>query len=409
VASVPVTSGNTNNVNNGSRMCVRTTAGIPYVVVCDATDASIEVWKGNSTTPTSFAEQDTTHNPDATTFGSMSAAIDSTGVIHIVYVEYISKSDDLEYVTFNTNTDVFAGAATINTDLGGESTSIANLYTSIAIDKNDIPHVAYVGVEANAGTIGKVVRYENRIGGAWNGTGVEVEGQTGNKDCVCPDITFNSSNIPIISYLNDDDDDLARAVGNANDAASFTLVDLDATALSGSCTSVCVDKSDNIFVAGVDSDTTVMVYNGTTQRDTGVTPASPYAVSLVAHENDIYVFYEDANNDIAYSKSVDGGVNWVATAVVETGTFNTVRARGSRFATFASPTVALGTPADDATNVSVTPALKMTGTDTDTKIDYVFVDESASPDVQWNTLTITADEVEYEVQVDTSVNFDSQA
>src|SRR3990167_4025125 len=108
MAAIAVTSANTNNTLNGNRVVVRTSAGIPYVVVNDSTDGSIEVWKGDGTTPTSFTEQDTANNPDATTYGSMSAAIDSTGVIHIVFMEYISKSDDLEYITFATATDTFA-------------------------------------------------------------------------------------------------------------------------------------------------------------------------------------------------------------------------------------------------------------------------------------------------------------
>ena len=428
MAAIAVTSANTNNINNGNRVVVRTSAGIPYVVLVDATDASIEVWKGDSSTPTSFTEQNTTNNPDATTYGSMSAAIDSTGIIHIVFMEYISKSDDLEYVTFNTNTDVFAGAATINTDLGGESSSVGGLYTSIAIDSNNIPHVAYVGVEANAGTVGYVVRYENRIGGAWNGTGVEVEGQTANLDCVFPDIAIDSNNIPVIAYYNDANDDYTAAIGNVNDAASFTLFDVSSMAGSSSGVrypSIAVDSSGNQHVAyqyeaGVnDWDIRIRKHNvgdawSTWQAeenvDTSFASTSPgnSGVSLVIKETKRYIFTEDFDvDDIVYYTDASG--SWVGPTTIETGTFEKVKARWSKFATFnVAPTVALNTPNDAATGVSTTPDLVFTGTDTDTKIDYVFVDETASPDVQWNTLTVAGDEIEYNVQVDTAVGFDSQ-
>src|SRR3990167_617019 len=253
MAATLVVSTNVNVViPNGTRGCVRTSTGIPYVVLFDSTDDKIEVWKGNSVTPTSFTEKDTANSPVGATYGSISAAIDGNGIIHIVWCEYISKSDDLEYIQFDTGDDTFKNATTINADLGAESTTVSRLFTSIAIDSNNIPHVAYVGVESNAGTFGQVVRYENRIGGVWNGTGVEVEGQTGNKNCLDPDITINASNIPIISYVNSDDDVLSRAVGNTNDATSFTLVDLGPVTIDICRTSICIDSGGTIYVASLD-------------------------------------------------------------------------------------------------------------------------------------------------------------
>ena len=334
------TAGNNYNTSNGNRVVVRTSAGIPYVVVVDATEASIKVFKGNSTTPTSFSEQDTADNPDATTYGSMSAAIDSTGVIHIVFVEYISKSDDLEYITFDTGTDQWGTIATINSDLGAESTSVANLYTSIAIDSNDIPHIAYTGVEANAGTVGWVVRYNNRIGGAWNGTGVEVEGQTGNKDCLRPSITIDADDNPYIAYVNEDDDDVGVATGDANDATSFSLFDVETdneTTSGQNGVSVAVDSSGNHYVSYRDESDTFIYINKhnhdapwttwqarQTNSNNGINP------SLVVDGVDVYVFYEDdVTNDIVYDKysGVWGSGTWLGEVVLEAGTFNTVKTK----------------------------------------------------------------------------------
>lgn len=56
--AVNVTSGNTDNntIVRGARVVVRTSAGIPYVIVENQTDDRIDVWKGDGITPTSFAE-----------------------------------------------------------------------------------------------------------------------------------------------------------------------------------------------------------------------------------------------------------------------------------------------------------------------------------------------------------------
>ena len=93
------------------------------------------------------------------------------------------------------------------------------------------------------------------------------------------------------------------------------------------------------------------------------------------------------------ASGLDGGVGLVTAAMASAGTIDGgTDAISSGYAWgvigFAlipelSPTVALGTPTDDATGVSTTPALVFTGTDGN------------------------ADEVEYEIQVDTSATFDS--
>ena len=386
MAAITVTSANNNRTINGNRVCVRTAAGIPYVVVNDYTDESIEVWKGDAATPTAFTEQDTANNPDNTTYGSMSAAIDSTGIIHIVWCKYVSKSDDLLYITYNTGTDLFGTIATINADLGGESTAVTNLYTSIAIDSNDIPHVAYVGVEANAGTVGQVVRYENRIGGAWIGTGVEVEGQTGNVDCFKPSITIDADNKPVITYFNNDDFSVGTAIGNANDATSFTLFDIaDGTAGHG-WLSIAVDSSGNHWVAYKyydgsgyylrrqkhnygDAWTTWqaadVLYNSTSLSDTAIAP------SIICDGADTYVFIELINNDIYYFKNTDAGVS------IETGTYNTAKAKWAYWVDFDSTGANRGA--------------KTGGTNgSRTELDYTFTDETATPDIWWNSLSIGA-------------------
>ncbi|MCK5017981.1 MAG: hypothetical protein KAS32_13075, partial [Candidatus Peribacteraceae bacterium] len=324
-------------IAQGARVVVRNSAGIPYVVVENLTEDAICVYKGNATEPTSFAEKDDGNNPTGTIYGSCSAAIDSDDIIHIAYMLDDGKDSQLLYCTFDADaggsTDTFAGVDTVIVDdLGEDPTAIANLQSAIAIDSNDKPHIAYVGNVKSGGDTNFTVSYVNKTGASWTASPVEVEGVTNTVDCKYPDICIDADDIPVISYLNDTDDTADYGYGNANDATSFTLGVLDATALSGSSTSVCVDSSGDHFFASVDADGTILGHWINSDwssfglvRDTGTTGSSP---TIVADGTDVYVFYEDADNDIAYSKSTDNCVTWDPNGTaLDEGTFNTVKAK----------------------------------------------------------------------------------
>jgi hypothetical protein len=421
MAAIQVTAANINGVTNGNRVVVRNSAGIPYVVVENYDNASIDVYMGNSATPTSFAEQDFTHNPDATTFGSVSAAIDSAGIIHIVYAEYISKSSDLEYVQFDTATNLFQNAVPINSDLGEEDTAITNIQTAIAVDLNNIPHILVSSAFKVGGSTQITVQYNNRINAFWNVSMIEIEGATAGKACDFPSIAIDLDNKPVISYTNNTDDDVGTGIGNLNDATSFTLYDVetDCEATSGTdLTSIAVDSSGNHYVAYRDEGDTYIYINkhtygvawttwGTRQTDSknGINP------SLCIRGTDVYIFYEeDTAHDIVYDKYTGtwGSGSWGGEVTLETGTYNSVKANWCKYASFnASPTVVLSSPTDTQDITDDTPALVFTGTDTSTFVDYVFADQTVSYDIWWNSLTILGDEIEYNVQVDTVNTFTS--
>jgi len=343
--AIAVTSANTNTVAQGARVAVRTSAGIPYVIVEDTTDGGIEVWKGDGTTPTSFSEQDSANNPQASGYGSCSAAIDSSDVIHIAYQYYNGKASELRYITFDTSTDTFGTDTQLVADIGEDPGAITDLQTATAVDSNDVPHIVYIGYPKVTGTNYYTVYYINKVGGSWN-TEVEVEGGTAGVDCEYPDITIDANDKPCISYTNTSDDDIGTAIGNANNATSFTLFDIYdgadlAPSLGYGTNSIAVDSSGNHQVAyqkgSGDSDLAIRQHNygdawTTWQSEETVDDKSVtgngliYNVSIAIDGTDRYIFGEDGlSSDIVYYS--DTGSGWSSQTTLETGTYNTPKAK----------------------------------------------------------------------------------
>ena len=301
MASVTVSTSGTQS--GGSRVVVRTSAGIPYVVVDTGND--IDIYKGNSTTPTSFSNTGT--GPSASTYGYCAVAIDSSDIIHIAYYSVDGKNSALRYVTFVTSTDSFSGDTSIQ-DIGGASPT--NPGVAIAVDSNDIPHVAWVDSKANKGTDYDTIYYTNRVGGSWN-TAVEIEGGSASKNCRYPSITIESQNLPVVSYTNSTDSDWAVAIGNVNNATSFTLQDIFASGDTTDNSSVCVDGNGRVYVAfSRTNGSYVLNYHtlgdswatwttGLSGTGQGTTVAAQ-AVSLFANGTDIYVFQTDSASDVGY-------------------------------------------------------------------------------------------------------------
>lgn len=367
MAAVNITSGNgdVNVIAPGARVVVRNSSGIPYVVVENSTDDSIDVWKGNSSTPTSFTEQDTSNNPSGSIYGSPSAAIDTTGVIHIVYQRDNGKTSTCRYVTFSTSTDTFSGDVVIDSNIGADPISIQLLLTAITVDSNDIPHVVYTRYDSGMGTNYFTISYNNRIGGAWNGSSVEIDGASNSIGCKYPDITVNTGDAPVIAYQDDTNNYLKRAVGNANDATSFTLTTLDTSvSLTPDGCSVCVTSEGSIWCATRDGDGSIILYQGTTVRDTG--NAGGF-VSIAASGSNVYVFYRDSNDDIAYD--IWEGSSFAGSSVLETGTYTYPKGKWASYGNYGSD----GTDHGSA--------------GTDDEIDYVF---TGSGDIYWNTVTLAA-------------------
>lgn len=325
MAAVAVTSANTNSVLGAARATVRTSAGIPYVCVYDSTNGKIEMFKGNATTPTSFSEQDSAHRPSGV--AAPAIAIDSTGLIHVGYYQ---SATTFHYNTFSTSTNLWGTGVQID----GMAADLTEFTCAIAVDSNDKPHVAFFDAPKNMGTAFQTLQYMNKVGASWS-TVLQVEGASASVNCRNADIAIDTDNKPVISYTNVTDTDYGTAIGNANDATSFTLQDIetDAETTSGqNTTSIAVDSSGNHWVAfrtETNGYIKIRKHNygdawstwqtTVTNSNNGVNP------SLIINGTDVYVFYEeDTANDIVYDKYTG---SWLGETSLETGTYNSVKAK----------------------------------------------------------------------------------
>lgn len=335
MAAVNVTTadGNTNRINSGTRVNVRTSSGIPYVLVHHATANDLRIYKGNSSTPTSFSGQDTSNEPtvSSTNDGVVAAAIDSSDIIHTITFFNSGKNSTVRYATFDTSSDTWSTSTTIF-DVGDDSA--VDPFVGVAIDSNDIPHIVWVDGVANMGTDYDTVYYANRVGGSWN-TQVEVRGATASVNANTPSIEIDADNIPFIA-LGDDAPSTRVFEGNANNATSFTNF---TSVTNGSITtSVAVDSSGNHYmVSELSSPSNLRIHKhnygdawSTWQTaQTIVSSTTNPNVSLAIDGTDLYVFVEDgSSNDIGYYKSTNY-TSWDSLVTLETGTYNNVKTKWS--------------------------------------------------------------------------------
>ena len=353
MALIVTTDGDNFTIAQGARVTVRNSSGIPYVVVFNDSDKRIEVYKGDGTTPTQFDEQDvngTGNGPVEANYVGMSAAIDSSDIIHIAYLDLDTAKNDggLRYVQFDTGDDTFKNDASKLT-WGDDPPTAANAHTAIAIDSSGRVHIVFICLDTNMGTPYNTVVYTNDVAsaGTFKAT-VEVEGQANQKQCLFPDITIDADDLPCISYQNETDSDIGTAQGDANDAASFTLFDIDTNLAVGAIgtpgTSIAVDSLGNQHVAFVSNtssvgDAHIRKHNYGDDWDTEAGGLGWQAVELVSTSfsltptlvidgTDRYIFVEEIGTD-DIELYIDTGGGWAihTTSPIEGGTFNTVKGK----------------------------------------------------------------------------------
>jgi len=230
MAAVPVTDteGYTSYIGWGARHTFRNSSGIPYVLVASDVGASrtLYMYKGDGTSPTDFTPADSITGLSDVACADVAGAIDSSDVIHIAYYDQYDKDTPLLYATFRadgTNDDFNESGTTLVADIG-EAPTAGSLYVAVAVDSSDVPHIAYNEYPKISGTATYTVDYINKVGGSWN-SAVDVE-HTQGADIKRIDICIDADDKPCITYWNATDSDVGTAIGNANNATSFTLHDV---------------------------------------------------------------------------------------------------------------------------------------------------------------------------------------
>lgn len=311
-------------VLGSGRNIVRTSSGVLYSVVEDG--GVCEVWESTDNGYNWFI-QDSANDPACATTISPAIAIDSTDTIYMVYRDDVVVNS-LYYVTFSTTTGLFSAESLLMGGTGSQKLSV-----DISIDSNDKPHVVFT--QSVVGEYYQVV-YSNLVTTTWTGVTVETTSSYGVTVSRAV-ISISDEDIPEISYIHMGDSDLTAAVGNQNNANSFTLQDVDndvniTSNIMG--VSLGIDSSGNTWISYVDSDGYLNLAkhldasawsSWETLIETSQTALEP---SLAISGTDVYVFYQDDQDDIVFDM-YDGSA-WSGETILEMhGALQHVKARWS--------------------------------------------------------------------------------
>lgn len=344
-------------MGGSSRQIVRTSTGVLYAVVNDS--GSTEVWK-SADNGDSWSQQDSADSPAShSTANKIALAIDSSDTLHILFTIDVNGAGGppdhgLRYITFTTSNNQFGTTEDVNTP------DSIQYGVSLSVDNNDVPHIVlaeYNGVSSDGG-----IHYNNRVGGSWIGTAVELEDI--DIDLTSVDITISDENVPEIAYTQSVGNDLTAAIGDDNDpdtAGQWTTHDVDidiVDTLNISGTLIGNDSTGNTWIAYVDENgtddyiTLTKHTDGTTWNDdanwTVVSEQSSLSNNKVGNEpslaidgTDIYVFYKDDQDNIVFDVYDSVGASWSGeTLIEEHGALQDVKARWSYINNYDSTGVA---------------------------------------------------------------------
>lgn len=321
------------------RTNVRNSSGIPYVLTNNG--GNVQLWKGNSATPTSFSEVDSTNNPNDANFKGGAIAIDSGNTMHIVYFDddtAMGAGGGLKYVTVSS--DTWGTPATAVAIDKGLSTNGQSQLCDISVDSNDVPHIVFTDRTTNMGTDYPTIYYTNRVGGSWN-TAVELRGATATEQCFTCAIMVNQNNYPQV-VLGGNGGSFIRAYrGTANNATTFT----DSGSFdSGSHTClywIMMDTNNRTYVTYLDhAAVPALSYNNSADSWSTWTTSTSSGSSTSANNScgsvdgtDVYIFYEDSNHDIVYDKYTG---SWAGATSLQTGTYDRPRSKWAYWVDFDS-------------------------------------------------------------------------
>ena len=309
---------------SSGRHIVRSFTGSLYTFINNS--GSCEIWK--STNGSSWSQQDANNNPACSGGDAFAVAIDGNDYIHLVYYDDgMVSPTPLKYITFNTLNDTFGTEETITGFSGSPIGNVGSV--DIAIDSNNKPHVAYSYITTSYPAY-SYIHYSNKVSASWVASA--VGGKNANSHHI--DIEINEDNIPEVYYIlqGSGNAELGGAVGNANNATSFTH---GLTAMAVNSThpglSAVIDNSGYTWLAYVDTNGYISLIKGddavfspstvTTNSNIGRAPSAAVVGSQ------IYVYYVNDQDDIAYDTY--NGSTWGGENVVVEGTLQDVRVKWS--------------------------------------------------------------------------------
>lgn len=230
---------------NMSRCVVRDTNGNIYAVILDiaGTNATIRVYKSSNGGVT-WTDEDASGAPTGTSYGGASAAIDGNGIIHIAYL----GSPGLRYITFSTVTNTFSGdTAVASFRKGGWDGA-----TAIAVDSNNDTHIVYEDGLKARGNIYNTINYIDNVGAGsgWN-KNVEIFGAPNRLNGMMEDILIDQNNVPEVAYLDWHNGYVEAAIGNADQATSFTSQIVASDSTGSNSLNIAMDSSHDTWIAYV--------------------------------------------------------------------------------------------------------------------------------------------------------------
>jgi hypothetical protein len=186
--------------------------------------------------------------------------------------------ETVRYFTFNTDD------AAANQDTWQTTNEVAMTISSfnpfafaradITVDENDVPHVWMTDEQTDMGQDRHTMWYNNKIGGSWNGTNIEVDGITNNKNFSVnpswavvhcnPSSSSPNALRPCVITLESTADEYVLYYGNATDATSFTATVIDSNPPGTSDhVAVSVLPNGNMVVSDRHSTTSITTYHHT--------------------------------------------------------------------------------------------------------------------------------------------------
>lgn len=346
----------------GARVVIRDSNDFVYVLV--NAGGNIRAYKGNvAGEPTSFAEQDAVGAPNSADFAGIAAAIDSAGLIHVMYyfddTVAHGSAPNIRYAQFRSSAHVTTQddwvlineEIAVMTNADGDF-SFTHLL-GIAIDANDDPHATWNDEITDMGSQFETIFYDNRIGGTWGGR-IEVERAVAaantakGLDLMIADPASSiNADRPIIVVNGLFDERIGAFHGDVLNAISFTkaaditgTINVSAVIQRGKI-SIAIDSNEKItvtFIENTSNDLMIVEHLNSSVWGTWETPVDVDTTRDYGHPSiaidgtNRYIFVEHVNdNDIHLWKDVGAGFveETADTDLPNVGTFADVKVKYS--------------------------------------------------------------------------------